>query len=295
MKSKKVDFGLPKNVIWEESTYRDYYGKLFIEPLERGYGITVGNAIRRVLLSSIPGVAITAIKIDGVPHEFSTISGVKEDLVKIILNLKQVALKSPTENLPKTVRLKITGKEEILASDLFSGSNFVVLNPDLHIATLDKKIILNFELKVSAGFGYQPAAKQEQDKIGTIPIDALFSPITKSAYHVENTRVAQRVDYEKLILEVWTNGVLNPREAVNYAANILSRHFSLLENQQELSRPINGLKLPRRIYNILVSAGVETLGDFINLSQKGLEKIDGLGGKSLAEIKKVRDELDRPL
>ena len=295
MEFKKVDFGLPKKIMWEESTYCPYYGRLFIEPLERGYGVTVGNALRRVLLSSIPGVAITSVKIDGVAHEFSTISGVKEDLVQVILNLKQVVLKSDMENLPQTVRVKITEKKEVLASDLFSHSNFVVLNPNLHITTQGKKVVLNLELKVSAGFGYQPAAKQEQDKIGTVPIDALFSPVTKSTHHVENTRVGQRVDYEKLIMEIWTNGAVKPREAINYAANFLAGHFSLLEKQQELSQSIKELKLPGRVYNILISAKVETLADFIDLSQKDLEKIGKIGEKSLEKIKKVRNKLGYPL
>lgn len=295
MEFKKVGFGLPKKIMWKESTYCPYYGRLFIEPLERGYGITVGNALRRVLLSSIPGVAITSVKIDGVAHEFSTIPGVKEDLVHVILNLKEVTLKSGMENFPQTVKMKITGKKEILASDLFPSSSFVVLNPNLHIATLDKKVVLNFELKISAGFGYQPAAKQERDKIGTIPIDALFSPITKSTHHVENTRVGQRVDYEKLIMEIWTNGAVKPKEAINYAANLLAEHFSLLKKQQKLSQSIKELKLPGRLYNILKSAKVETLANFVDLSQKKLEKIKGIGGKSLEEIKKVRAELNCPL
>ena len=295
MEFKKVDFGLPKKIMWEESTYQSYYGKLFIEPLERGYGVTVGNALRRVLLSSIPGVAITSVKIDGVAHEFSTIPGVKEDLVQIILNLKQVVLKSSQENLPQTVRLKITGKKELLASDIFSSSNFVVLNPNLLIAPLDKEVVLNLELKVTRGFGYQPAVKQEQNKIGTIPIDALFSPITKSTHHVENTRVGQRVDYEKLIMEIWTNGAVKPREAINYAANHLAGHFSLLAKKQKFSQPIKELKLPGRIHNILISAKVETLADFINLSQKDLGKMGKIGKKSLEEIKKVRTKLGHPL
>ncbi|MCK4245565.1 MAG: DNA-directed RNA polymerase subunit alpha [Candidatus Omnitrophica bacterium] len=295
MDPKKLDFGLPKRIEWEESSHRVQYGKLIIEPLERGYGVTMGNAFRRVLLSSMPGVAITSVKIDGVAHEFSTIPGVKEDMIQIVLNLKQVALKSSTKNFPQIVRTKITKKREILASDLVSHSNLVALNPSLHIATLSKDVALNIELEISAGCGYLPAEKQKRSKIGVIPVSALFSPITKSAYHVENTRVGQRVDYEKLIMEVWTNGTIKPREAINYAANLLAEHFSIVEKQQALSQSIKELKLPTRVRNTLISAKIISLSDFISLSQEKLEKIKDLGEKSLEEIKKVRAKLGHPL
>ncbi len=223
-------FKYPKKIDWDKETYRSTYGKVVVEPLERGFAITVGNCLRRILLSAIPGVAITSVKIDGVAHEFSAIPGVKEDVTDFVLNLKQVNLKANITDLPKKFSVTIGKKTELLAGDLFPGAEISVENPKLHIATLSGETALKLELTVNQGFGYVPAGRisEEGVPINTIPLAASFSPITRVSYRIENTRVGQRVDYERLLLEIWTTGAITPKDAVKHATGILNRHFNLI-------------------------------------------------------------------
>ncbi|MFH2068149.1 MAG: DNA-directed RNA polymerase subunit alpha [Candidatus Omnitrophota bacterium] len=227
-------FKYPKKIDWENDTYRPTYGKVVVEPLERGFAVTVGNCLRRVLLSAIPGVAITSVKIDGVAHEFSTIPGVKEDSTDVVLNLKQVNLKANITGLPKKFFVKIEKKTELLAGDLFADSEISVENPKLHIATLSEGATLKMELTVSPGFGYVPVGRisEEGVPITAIPLAASFGPITRVSYRIENTRVGQRVDYERLLLEIWTTGAITPKEAVKYATRILNKHFNLIAGEE---------------------------------------------------------------
>ena len=221
----------PKRLEIEEETHTDFYGKFVCEPLERGYGITLGNSLRRVLLSSLTGAAISSVRIKGVLHEFSTIPGVKEEIAEIILNLKKVQLKLHDNN-PRKIRIDAQGKGEVTAGDIITDEMVVVLNPDLHIATLSKGAKLEMEMVVKLGRGYVPAEmnKDDDQPIGTIPIDSIFSPIRKVSYRVSNARVGQRTDYDKLTMEVWTNGNILPEDAVAYAAGILQDQLSLFIN-----------------------------------------------------------------
>ncbi|MCX5642612.1 MAG: DNA-directed RNA polymerase subunit alpha [Candidatus Omnitrophica bacterium] len=223
-------FKYPTKIDWEQDTYRETYGKAVVAPLERGFAITVGNCLRRVLLSAIPGVAITSVKIDGVAHEFSTIPGVKEDVTDIVLNLKQVNLKANITGLPKKFSVMIEKKTELLAGDLFADAEISVEN----IATLSEGAKLNLELTVSQGFGYVPVGRivEEGVPITTIPLAASFSPITRVSYRIENTRVGQRVDYERLLLEVWTTGAITPKDAVKQATEILNKHLNLIAGEE---------------------------------------------------------------
>ncbi|MBU2495945.1 MAG: DNA-directed RNA polymerase subunit alpha [Candidatus Omnitrophica bacterium] len=227
-------FKYPTKIDWEKDTYRETYGKAVVEPLERGFAITVGNCLRRVLLSAIPGVAITSVKIDGIAHEFSAIPGVKEDVTDVVLNLKQVNLKANITDLPKKFSVMIEKKTELLAGDLFSDAEISVENPKLHIATLSEGAALKLELTVSQGFGYVPVGRivEEGAPITTIPLAASFSPITRVSYRIENTRVGQRVDYERLLLEIWTTGAITPKDAVKHATEILNKHFNLIAGEE---------------------------------------------------------------
>src|SRR5512147_2388901 len=224
----------PKRLEIEKETSTPSFGKFTAEPLERGFGITIGNSLRRILLSSLQGAAMTSVKIDGVLHEFSTIPGVKEDVTEIILNLKEVRLKLHTEG-PKTVRVKAEGPRALKAGDIITGDAVEILNPEHHIATLSKDSKLSFEMVVKTGRGYVPAErnKEETQPIGTIPIDAIFSPIKKVNYTVTNARVGQITDYDKLTLEVWTDGSINPEEAVAQAAKILKEQLSIFITFEE--------------------------------------------------------------
>ncbi|MCD6408079.1 DNA-directed RNA polymerase subunit alpha [bacterium] len=302
------EFVFPTEFIWEKETYRNNYGKITIQPLERGYGVTVGNALRRVLLSSIPGVAITALKIEGVPHEFSSVEGMKEDVIEIILNIKQMALKPVISEFPHIVKVEIEGKEEITAGDLIPDGSVEVLNKNLHIATVDPEKKFKFELEITKGFGYLPQEKMKlmgkEYPIGTILIDGLYSPVRKVTFYVENTRVGQFVDYEKLILELWTTGAVTPQEAVTTATEILNKHFTLIgENQiigekvkeakeeekkePDLEIPISELKLSTRVCNALSSRNIKTLKDLLNTPKEKFEEIKNLGKKSIEEIEEA--------
>lgn len=285
-------FEYPKKIEWEKDTYRQNYGKILVAPLERGYAITIGNTLRRVLLSSISGVAITSVKIDGVPHEFSAVSGVKEDVTDIVLNLKQVNLKSNITGLPKTFSITIKDKNEVLARDLFPGPEIEALNPNLHIATLSDKTQTRMELTVSKSFGYVPVSRMNPEgiPIGTILMAASFSPVTRVSYRTENTRVGQRVDYEKLIMEIWTTGAVSPKEVITYATGILQKHFTLIAGEEDmptgdnlLEKTLAGL-LPTRIINVLKSSNIVTVKELLACSKKKLEKIPHLGDKSRDEI-----------
>lgn len=301
-------FVYPSKFIWEKETYRNNYGKLIIEPLERGYGVTIGNALRRVLLSSIPGVAITGLRIDGVLHEFSTVEGIKEDVVDIVLNIKQIALKPIIKDYPHEVTVEIEGKEEICAGDLINDNSVEVINKDLHIATIDPNKKYRFTTIITEGFGYLPVEKMKlmvkEIPLGTILIDGLYSPVRKVTFHVENTRVEQFVDYEKLILEIWTTGAVTPESSVRYACELLKKQFDLIlvgqklgeeeieeveekqEVKDELDIPITDLKLSTRITNALISRKINTLRDLLNTPKERLEEMKNLGKKSIEELER---------
>lgn len=280
------------------------YGKFVIEPLERGYGITLGNSLRRILLSSLPGVAVTQIKIDGVLHEFSTIPGVVEDVTEIILNIKSLSLKLNGEG-PKIVYIEADGEGPILASDIKSDADVEILNPDLHIATLNGDHRFYVELTLNKGRGYQVADKNKQygQPIGIIPVDSIYTPIRKVNYTVENTRVGQITDYDRLTLEVWTNGSIKADEAISLGAKILSEHLNLFidlsdnakhteimvekeESKKEkvLEMTIEELDLSVRSYNCLKRAGINTVEDLINKTEEDMMKVRNLGRKSLEEV-----------
>jgi DNA-directed RNA polymerase subunit alpha len=299
----------PKKLEFEKETLTPYYGKFTAEPFERGFGITIGNSLRRILLSSLQGAAITSVKIDGVLHEFSTIPGVKEDVTEIILNLKEVRLKLHTEG-PKTIRVKAEGPKVLKAGDFQTGDAVEVLNPEHYIATLSKDGKLSMEMMVKMGRGYVPAErnKDENQPIGTIPIDAIFSPIKKVNYTVTNARVGQITDYDKLTLEVWTDGSLNPEEAITQSAKILRDQLSIfitLEEEEEeessiseeqteaqklnenLFRSVDELELSVRSANCLKHANIKLIGDLVQKTEAEILATKNFGRKSLNEIKEI--------
>ena len=280
------------------------YGKYVVEPLERGYGTTLGNSLRRILLSSLPGTAVTSIKIAGVQHEFTTIPGVKEDVTEIVLNVKSIIAKLYSEGV-KTVYIEANGECEVTAGDIKSDGEVEILNPDLHIATLGPDASLNMELTLSHGRGYVPADKNKtpQTVIGVIPVDSIYTPVRKVNYTVENTRVGDATDYDKLTLEIWTDGTISAKEAVSLAAKILNRqlnHFvelsdevnatEIMEKKEEsgkdkvLEMTIEELDLSVRAFNCLKRAGVNSVGDLINKSPEEMMKVRNLGKKSLEEV-----------
>lgn len=281
------------------------YGKFVVEPLERGYGITLGNSLRRILLSSLPGAAVTSVKIDGVLHEFSTIPGVVEDVTDIILNLKQLSLKVHSDE-PKTLRIEAEGDGIVKAGDIHTDADVEILNPDLHIATLDKGGRLIAEISVGKGRGYVPADQNKTPDmpIGVIPIDSIFSPIRRVNYTIEHTRVGNRTNYDKLTLEVWTNGTIKPDEACSWGAKILKEHLELflsltddadtIEVMQEkdendrnklMEMTIEELDLSVRSYNCLKRAGINTVAELCAKSDEEMIKVRNLGKKSLEEVK----------
>ncbi|MDD6920154.1 MAG: DNA-directed RNA polymerase subunit alpha [Eubacteriales bacterium] len=281
------------------------YGRFELEPLERGYGTTLGNSLRRVLLSSLPGAAVTSIKIDGVLQEFSSIPGVKEDVTEIILNLKQLAVKIVGVADEAVGKIDITGPAEVTAADIICDSDVEIFNPDLHIATLADGARLVMQIKMAKGRGYVLA---EQNKIAemsktAIVIDSIFTPIKKVNFTVQNTRVGQKTDYDKLVLEVWTDGSVTPTEGVSMAAKILFEHLNLFvqlneetshrefmiekeEDQKEinLEKSIDELELSVRSYNCLKRAGINTVGDLTQKTQQEMMKVRNLGKKSLDEV-----------
>ena len=295
------------------------YGKFVCEPLERGYGTTFGNSLRRILLSSLQGAAITAISIDGVLHEFSTIPGVRDDVTNIILNLKSLCLKMYSDE-PKTIRLDVDGAKEVTAADIPVDSDVEILNPELHIATLNEDGSLHMEMTVERGRGYVPAEKNKKPDhvIGVIPIDSIFSPILRVNYTVTDTRVGNVTDYDKLTLEVWTNGSIRPEEAISKAASILIMHLKLFQNMAGLTEEeeeeegtfletqendtakvlemtIEDLDLSVRSYNCLKRANINTVADLTEKTEEDMMKVRNLGRKSLEEVKKKLQELNLAL
>ncbi|NTW70727.1 MAG: DNA-directed RNA polymerase subunit alpha [Eubacteriaceae bacterium] len=281
------------------------YGKFVVEPLERGYGITLGNSLRRIMLSSLPGVAVTSIKIDGVLHEFSTIPGVKEDVVEIILNLKNIAAKLYSDE-PKIVRIEAKGECEVTAGDIIGDADVDILNPELHIAHLSKDGELNMEIVLEKGRGYVPSDRNKSydQPIGTIPIDSSFTTVKKVNYSVEDTRVGQITDYDKLTIELWTDGTITPEEAISLSAKILNEHLNLFvdltdhvsnveimvekeENKKEkmLEMSIEELELSVRSSNCLRRANINTVEELTTKSEEDMMKVRNLGKKSMNEIK----------
>jgi len=287
------------------------FGKFVVEPLERGYGTTLGNSLRRILLSSLPGAAVTSVQIDGALHEFSTIDGVVEDVTTIVLNLKKLALKIYSDDV-KTLELDVQGEGQVTAADLTYDSDVEVLNPDLHIATLNNTGSLYMKLTAERGRGYRPADqnKQSDQPIGVIPVDSLFSPVERVSYQVENTRVGQSANFDKLTLDVWTNGSIRPEEAVSLGAKVLTEHLNIFvslteeaqdaeimvekeEDQKEkvLEMTIEELDLSVRSYNCLKRAGINTVQELTTKSEEDMMKVRNLGRKSLDEIKSKMEEL----
>ncbi len=286
------------------------YGKFVVEPLERGYGVTLGNALRRVLLSSLPGAAVASVKIEGVLHEFSVIPGVVEDTIDIILNIKELLVKLHSDE-PKTLRIEVEGEGEVKAADIIADADVEILNPDLHVATLDKDGRLYMEIVVEKGRGYLPADRRKLEPIiGVIPVDSIFTPVKRVNYVVENTRVGQVTDYDRLILETWTDGSISPKEAVSLSARILTSHLQLFTGLTEavqdveimvdkaedtkdkvLDLPIEELDLSVRSYNCLKRAGINTVEELIKKTEEDMMKVRNLGKKSLEEVKSKLDEL----
>ncbi|GLY12760.1 DNA-directed RNA polymerase subunit alpha [Bacillus badius] len=287
------------------------HGKFVVEPLERGYGTTLGNSLRRILLSSLPGAAVTSIQIDGVLHEFSTIEGVVEDVTSIILNIKKLALKIYSDE-EKTLEIDVQGSGVVTAADITHDSDVEILNPDLHIATLGENAHFRMRLTAQRGRGYNPADqnKKEDHPIGVIPVDSIYTPVARVNYQVESTRVGQLTNYDKLSLDVWTDGSIGPKEAISLGAKILTEHLNIFvgltdeaqnaeimvekeEDQKEkvLEMTIEELDLSVRSYNCLKRAGINTVQELANKSEEDMMKVRNLGRKSLEEVKAKLDEL----
>jgi DNA-directed RNA polymerase subunit alpha len=301
----------PKSLEFDSSEVTSTYGKFTARPLERGFGLTLGNALRRVLLSSLQGAAITSIKMGEVLHEFSTLPGVTEDVTDIVLNLKQVRLKLHEGN-ETTIRMEAKGEGEIKAKDLITSEKVEILNPDHHIATLGSEAKIDADLTVRTGKGYVPAEenKREDDPIGTIPIDSVFSPIIRCNYGVTNARVGQRTDYDRLTLEIWTNGAIRPDDALAFAAKILKEQLQIFINFEEISEPIeeeyredkpklnenlyrrvDELELSVRSANCLQNANIKYIGELCQKSEAEMLKTKNFGRKSLNEIKQILTEM----
>jgi DNA-directed RNA polymerase subunit alpha len=280
------------------------YGKFIVEPLERGYGTTLGNSLRRVLLSSLPGTAVTTMKIAGVQHEFSTIPGVKEDVPEIILNLKGLIARLYCDG-PKTVYIEASGECEVTAGDITADGEVEILNPEMHIATLGPDATLSMELTISHGRGYVPAERNKPAQVvaGVIPIDSIYTPVLKVNYAVENTRVGNQTDYDKLTIEVWTDKTISPRDAVSLGAKILCDHFTLFTDLSQtinvgstvvekveavkdkiMEMTIEELDLSVRSFNCLKRANINTVEDLVSKTQEEMIKVRNLGRKSLEEV-----------
>lgn len=307
----------PKRIEKDEKVSTPFYGKFVCEPLEPGFGITLGNALRRVLLSSIQGPAITSVKIDDVLHEFSTVAGVKEDVTEIILNLKGVDLKMHTYE-PQVVNLSVSGPSEVKASDIETTHQVEVVNGDQYIATVAEGGQLSMELTISMGSGYEPVERRGEvnSSIGVIPVDALFSPIKKVNYSVTNARVGRRTDYQKLTMEIWTNGTILPEDALAYSAKILKQQLSIFINFDEeifeeepeeeekseimgnediLFTLIEDIDFSARSMNCLRKANIKYIGDVVQKSEEDLLNLENFGKRSLVEIKEKLVEMDLQL
>jgi DNA-directed RNA polymerase subunit alpha len=324
MDLRSKGFQLPENIQFDPETLTDTYGKLTAEAFERGFGTTLGNALRRVLLSSIEGAAVTSIRIPGVLHEFTSVRGVKEDVVDIILNVKQLRFKLHS-NEPKTATIKVKGPAEVKGKDIV-GDQVEVLTPDQHIATVSKNTEFTMELTIAKGKGYVPAEmnKKDDQSVDTIAVDAIFTPIKKVNFWVEKARVGRSTDYDKLIMEIWTDGSVTPKEAVTQAANILKEHLSFFnfdegagkdeassgeeevsesegerENESEvmedqpvelnenLLKSVDELELTVRSYNCLKNANIKTIADLVQMTEQEILRTKNFGRKSLNEIKEI--------
>ena len=310
MKLKSLQ--MPKKIEMDEKTATERYARFVIEPLERGFGITVGNALRRVLISSLRGAAVSAVKMDGALHEFCALNGVYEDSTQIIQNLKQIRFKMHGEG-PKRATFVKKGKGEVKAGDLQVDHEVEVLNPDLHIATLNDEGELNAELEIQLGRGYVPADQHQiaDRPIGHISVDSLFSPVHKVNYTVEQTRIGQRIDYDKIILDVWTDGSLSPRDALSHAAKVLKDHFALFVGFEDMDEPgedvepdedsmrlkklldksVEEMELSVRSSNCLRAANINTLSELVTKSESEMLKYRNFGRKSLKEIQDVLSDL----
>ncbi len=296
-------FEMPKRLECDSATLTPMQGKFIAEPFERGFGTTIGNSLRRVLLSSIEGAAVANIRIEGALHEFSSLDGVLEDVPQIVLNIKKLILRYHGKG-PKKITIDVKRKGAITAKDVQADETVEVINPDMHIATLTKEIRFFMEMEVARGRGFLPADrnKQEDSPIGVIAIDSAFSPVTKVNYYVEETRVGQMTDYDRLILDVWTNGAISPEDAMLYASNILQRHLDIFVNYGEIpeeeeeeegedkeflemiNKPISELELSVRSANCLSAANIRTIGDLVRKTEAQMLKYKNFGKKSLAEI-----------
>ncbi len=306
-------FEIPKKLECDEESLTNFYGKFVAEPFERGYGVTIGNSLRRVLLSSLEGSAVTSIKIEGVSHEFGTLPGVVEDVAEIILNIKNLVLRSHTRS-PKTIRLEVSEKGAITAKDIITDDTVEIVNPDLHIATLTKNVSFCMELEVQKGRGYVPddRNKKEGQPIHVIAIDSIFTPVKRVNFHVEDTRVGQMTDYDKLIMEVWTNGSISPKDAMLFASNIFQRHLDVFVNfgklpeeeiaadisddkdrdfYKRLGQPVSELELSVRSANCLREANIKTIGELVGKSEMEMLKYRNFGKKSLTEITNILKEM----
>jgi DNA-directed RNA polymerase subunit alpha len=303
---------MPKKIEIDKGVSNEHYGRFAIEPLERGFGITIGNALRRVLLSSLQGAAVSSVRIDGVLHEFSTVPGVLEDVTEIVLNLKQIRFKLHADH-SKKARFVVNGPAEVLAGDLERDADLDVLNPELHVCTVNKEGALNMEVEVTAGRGYMTAdmLPEEDRPIGVIPIDAHFSPVRKCNFFVENTRIGQRVDFDKLTLEVWTDGSILPQDAVAWSAKILQDHFAMFVQFEEeistdveveedaekqrikdlLMKSVEEMELSVRSANCLRAADIKTIGDLVQKPESMMLKYRNFGRKSLKEISDILSEM----
>lgn len=310
---KLKNFQMPRGVLVEDDTATDGYTKFVIEPLERGFGTTIGNSIRRVLLSSLPGAAVVGVRIDGVAHEFSTMPAVVEDVAEIILNLKELRLILHSDD-PKTLMLEAEGKGDVTAEDIQTDADVEILNPDLHIASLDEGGQLRMEIHVDSGRGYVIAEqnKMPDQPIGVIPMDAMFSPVTRVNFQVENTRIGQRTDYDRLVLEIWTDASVGPQDALSTASQILRNHLQLFISidDQFISEPeeevdekaeeikkllqmnVEELELSVRSSNCLRAADIKTLADLVQKSETEMLKYRNFGRKSLTELSQILQEME---
>ena len=306
------DFQIPMRVEPEKDTLTPLYGKFTAEAFERGFGTTIGNSLRRVLLSSLTGAGVTTVRIEGVLHEFSTIPGVTEDVTGIILNVKSLRFKLHTDKA-KTIRLRKKGPGEAKASDIIHDADISILTPDLHVATLDKEATLDMEMVVKPGRGYVPAERNKEEglPIGVLAVDSIYSPVKRVNFHVENARVGRITDYDKLTLEIWTDGSLSPRDALSEAASIFREHLDIFiqaestgeakldqrkDDEQSamnknLFRSVNELELSVRAANCLKNANIKTIADLVQKSEMEMLKTKNFGKKSLNEIKEILTEM----
>jgi DNA-directed RNA polymerase subunit alpha len=320
MDLKRKGFQLPDKIRFDEETLTDTYGKLIAEPLERGYGTTIGNALRRVLLSSIEGAAVTAVKIHGALHEFSKIDGIKEDVIDIILNMKKLRFKLYSDG-KKTAKIKVKGPKDVIGSDIQGDASFEILNPEQVIATLDKDAFFDAEMHIKKGKGYVPSElnKEEDFPVDMIAVDSVFTPIKKVNFTVEKARVGRATDYDRLVMEIWTDGSITPERAVSQAASIVIEHMELFQLEEEkekeeisttqedaesqplsdnpifnanLLKSVDELELSVRANNCLKNASIRTIADLVQKTEHEMLKTKNFGRKSLNEIKEILHSME---